>query len=657
VLLQGEGEAPFPTPDSVLQRLSGANTGPEKCTRLSELEAGEDPQVAEAITAVLEDTRLVSVRVCATQALGNQRAPVAHSWLTSLANDPEPEVHSAALDILAASDAEQDQAVAVEATHDDDPDIRLSAVNALLKAGREQAFTALAAVLPSIEDRATLDSLITALGASPDARALPVLDSLAATADRDSHLSALSALAASERPVAAPRLWALLEMGSEQEFGIAVNGLLAPARAPLILKLRSIWSSGSPERRTWALAQLLRLDIPDRERLMAEVLRSGELGSKSLVVQELMQKPDASFEAQLIALAQVDEQPLNSQVLYALTQLDTPSARAAVVAVDEKSPSRFRHHLGKPPRGRDETREQLIAQLQSADPEAADTLPSLAADHDPSAQEAARSYVESHQTADNLRRFVTLASADHVQRLLARTGRLDVEQQRAVVSALSQRGEPQFADVLRPSLQAGDPETRASALRGLLSLGDDMARSELEHFAQHTNATDRALAAELLGIGVTPAANAQLEALAQDSDPDVVSAALHALEHAEPEQVQRFAERAFRAAAPEGRAALLGSIGDLRSNVTRPLYELAVADTEDSAAIQGIQALTNLAGPESARQLLTIASDVNRSPEVRQEAAGGLKQLGGALARSNRALLDSLSPTADPGAISCNLGY
>jgi hypothetical protein len=136
-----------------------------------------------------------------------------------------------------------------------------------------------------------------------------------------------------------------------------------------------------------------------------------------------------------------------------------------------------------------------------------------------------------------------------------------------------------------------------------------------------------------------------------------VSAALHALEHAEPEQVQRFAERAFRAAAPEGRAALLGSIGDLRSNVTRPLYELAVADSEDNAAIQGIQALTNLAGPESARQLLSIASDVSRSPDVRQSAAGGLKQLGGPLARSNRALLDSLSPTADLGAISCNLGY
>ncbi|MEP7052389.1 MAG: HEAT repeat domain-containing protein, partial [Pseudomonadota bacterium] len=314
------------------QPVGAASSGSEKCTRLGALAAGEEPQVAEAISAVLEDTRLVSVRVCATQALGNQRAPVAHSWLASLANDPEPEVHSAALDILAASEDEQDRAAAVEATHDDDPDVRVCAVNALLKAGREQAFAALAEVLPSIEDRATLDSLINALGESHDARALPLLDALVTTADRDSHLSALSALAAFELPGATQRLWALLDMGSEQEFEVAVNGLSSQAPAQVTVKLRALVASASTERRTWALARLLRLDIPDRQPLMAEVLRSGDSGSKSLVVQELMQKPEASFEGQLIALAQVDEQPLNSQVLYALSQLDTPNAQAAIVA-------------------------------------------------------------------------------------------------------------------------------------------------------------------------------------------------------------------------------------------------------------------------------------------------------------------------------------
>jgi HEAT repeat protein len=614
--------------------------------------------VAEAITAVLENTLLVSVRVCATQALGNQRAPVAHSWLVSLANDPEPEVHSAALDLLAASDDEQDRAAAVEATHDDDPDVRVSALNALLKAGREQAFGALAAMLPSIEDRATLASLIAALGESHDARALPVLDSLVTTADRDSHLSALSALAELEQPAAAQRLWALLDMGSEQEFSVAVSRLSALAPAEVALKLRTLLSSANPERKAWALARLLDLDIADREPLMAEALRAGDAEAKRLVVQELTMKPDASFEAQLVALAHGDEQSLSSQAFYALSRLNTPSAQAAIAAIGDKPRFHHKRGLGKAFRGSaDETREQRIAQLEGATEDAESTLPSLAADHDPAAQEAARSYVQKHPSADNLSRFVALASTASVQSLLAQAGRFDAEQQRAVISALSQRGDPLFADLLRSGLEDQDPGTRADALRGLLTLGDTQASAELGRFARHGDAADRSLAAELLVTSAAPDTNAQLETLAQDSDPQVVSAALHSLQGAPPEQLQRLAERAFRAAKPDDRATLLNSITDLRSTVTRPLYELALADSNDSAAIQGIQALTNLAGPESARRLLSIASDVNRSPEVRKEAAGGLKQLGGPLARSNRALLDSLGPPEDSGAISCNLGY
>ena len=653
-----QSSAPSAPAESLLQQLARPDTGPEKCNQLGALDAGEDPQVAEAISAVLENTLLVSVRVCAAQALGNQRAPVAHSWLVSLANDPEPEVHSAALDILAASDDEQDRATAVEATHDDDPDVRLSAVNALLKAGREQAFTALAAVLPSIEDRATLDSLITALGESHDARALPVLDSLVTTADRDSHLSALSALADFERPAATQRLWALLDMGSEQEFGVAVNRLVSSAPAQLTLKLRALLSSANSARKTWALGRLLDLDIPDRQPLMAEVLRVGDSEGKSFVVRQLTVKPDASFEAQLIALANGDEQPLSGQAFYALSRLDTPAAQAAVAAISDKPRFHLKHHFGKVLHdNEDDTREERIAQLQSAAADAASALPSLAADHDPVAQEAALSYVEKHEDADNLRRFVALASPENVHALLARAGSLNAEQQRAVISALSQRGDPLFADQLRPGLQDQDSETRADALRGLLTLGDTSASVELGRFARHDDAADRSLAAELLATSPAPDANAQLETLAQDADPQVVSAALHSLQRAEPEQLQRLAERAFRAATPDDRATLLNSITDLRSNVTRPLYELALAGSDDSAAIQGIQALTNLAGPESAQRLLTIASDVNRAPEVRKEAAGGLKQLGGPLARSNRALLDSLSPTEASGAVSCNLNY
>ncbi|MEO7032608.1 MAG: HEAT repeat domain-containing protein [Polyangiaceae bacterium] len=405
------------------------------------------------------------VRVCATQALGNQHSPVAHSWLVDLANDPEPDVHSAALDILAASDDAADQAAAVEATHDDDPDVRVSAASALLKAGRAQAFAALAAVLPSVEDRATLETLINALGQSNDARALPVLDSLIQNADRDSHLTALSALSGLELPGVAERLWALLELGSQQEFEVAVDRLASLAPAPLALKLRAVLTSTSPERRRWAFGQLLNLNIPDRLPLMTQMLRSGDSATQILVVQQLTTKPDPSFEPELIAFAQGDDRRLSSQAFYALSRLDTPSARAALEQLNEKPGRYLKHRLTKPLKGsEEEIRAQRIAQLEGSD--AATALPGLAADHDPAAQEAAFRYVERHENAETLARFASLASTANVQKLLDHEGHFEPEQQRALIQALARRGDPQFSGVLRDALHDQDTETRADALRG-----------------------------------------------------------------------------------------------------------------------------------------------------------------------------------------------
>ncbi|MEO6599972.1 MAG: HEAT repeat domain-containing protein [Polyangiaceae bacterium] len=506
-------------PDPLLGQLADAETGLERCTLLGQLEAGEDPQIADAITAVLNNTQLVSVRVCATQALGNQHSPVAHSWLVDLANDPEPDVHSAALDILAASDDAADQATVVEATHDDDSAVRVSAASALLKAGRAQAFSALTAVLPSVEDHATLESLIDALSQSKDARALPVLDSLIQNADRDSHLLALSALSGLELPGVAERLWALLQVGSEQEFEVAVNRLTSLAPAPLTLKLRILLTSTTPERRGWAFGQLLNLDIPDRLPLMTQMLRSPDTGTQSVVLRELTMKPNQSFEPELIALAQGGDRRLSSQAFYALSRLDTPGAQAAIERLKDTPGRHLKHGLVKQLEGtEEEIRTQRITQLESSDADAAMALPGLAADHEPAAQEAALRYVERHQDADNLIRFVSLASTDRVQKLLDHAGRLEPEQQRAVIQALSQRGDPQFSGVLRNALHDQDAEARANALRGLFTLGDDVASAELSRFSRGAAGSDRALAAELLGTSAAPDAAAQLEALAQDSD-------------------------------------------------------------------------------------------------------------------------------------------
>jgi hypothetical protein len=132
---------------------------------------------------------------------------------------------------------------------------------------------------------------------------------------------------------------------------------------------------------------------------------------------------------------------------------------------------------------------------------------------------------------------------------------------------------------------------------------------------------------------------------------------LHVIQGRAPERILDLASRAFRAASAEERVNLLSSLSDLKNEVTRPLYELALREGDDDAAIQALHSLTELEGPQSAQQLLQIASDSNRSAEVRAEAASGLRDLGGPLARSNRALLDSLSEPSATGDFTCEVAH
>ena len=145
----------------------------------------------------------------------------------------------------------------------------------------------------------------------------------------------------------------------------------------------------------------------------------------------------------------------------------------------------------------------------------------------------------------------------------------------------------------------------------------------------------------------------QLETLATDSDPQVASAALHALQERSPELAARLAQRAFQAASAEARIGLLNGLSDLKNSITKPLYALALNDTDDSVVGQALQSLTALEGPDSAQRLLAVLNDSNRSREVRTEAASGLRTLGGPLARESRALLDSLNEPEEPVEFTC----
>jgi HEAT repeat protein len=663
-----EWAAPAPPAEvSLLTRLAAAETSSERCELLGSLDASEDPQYTYAIAAVLEHSQLISVRVCATQALGQQRTEAARSWLVDLADDQEPAVHAAALDILAASDIVENQSVVLEATHSEDADVRVSAVSALLKAGREQAFAAFAAVLPSVEDPTTLSSLITALGQSHDARALPLLLSLAENADKESHFVAISALQALGLPGTVTPLLSLLEEGSDVEFNAAVNSLseVAPDRSEA--KLRSLLSSSNSDRQTMALRALLAQDIPDRSTLLHDALRSTDVARKRTALNELMRKPDPSLETELTAIALGDDEGPRFAALSALSRLDTPSARATLQrASSHQRGRRWKGAFRQQPEGSSsEIRAQRIIELEH-DEDPMDALRELSADAAEEAQAAALKYVEGPgllpkqaegRELGSLSSFLYAAQAGTVQKFLADTPHLEPEQRRVLLQVLAQRGDLRFADVLKGALHDSDLETRSSAMRGLVALGDETARAELPALVRATEPGERLLAIELLGAGSGSAATDALETLAQDTNADVASSALHALQRLVPERVEGLAERALRAASSENRASLLGSFSDMKGSLTRPLYEQALNDADDAVAVQALQSLTNLAGPESARRLLAVVNDTNRGPEVRAEAASGLRQLGGPLAQANRALLDSLSPPPDPGANECNVQY
>ena len=655
-----EARTDLPSIDPILARLAVAQTGPERCELLGQLQASEDPQATYAITGLLERTQFVSVRVCGTQALALQPTAEARSWLIDLADDAEPAVHGAAFEALAASSDSNARATVIEATHSDDSEVRLSAVTALLKAGRAEAFSALPSVLPGIDDRLTLSTLIDALGQAHDPRALPILESLIDSADHDSHLAAINALGDLGAPAAIPRLDALLTVGSEDEFraAAAALGKLEPGGA--LARFRRLLASPNAQRQTLALSELVQLDAPEVLSIMSEQLRSGDPQRMRPVLRRLSSHAEPSLEAQLIELAKQDapersvhKRSVRGLALRALVQIGTPSALATVREIgDQQAELALDRRLSEADEPEDAARARLISELDS-DPSPR-TLMTLARDPADAAQAAALRYVRaSSGHPEYVAYFTAAAPASSVLQFAEHAPNLDRDQKRSLIQGLAQRGEPRFSALLRAATRDDDVEVRQAALRGLAAMGDDSAPADAERLIKASDPSERSLAVELLGTRSDEAATSELAALAADPSPEVASSALVALQTRAPDSVPRLAERAFRSASAEDRVTLLSSLGELRGTLARPLYDLALAEGDEGAASQAVQALVNLSGPESAQRLLGLVTDANRSPDVRREAATGLRQLGGPLARANRALLDSLSEPDPLGAYEC----
>jgi len=639
--------------DGLFARLASAATSTERCALLEEVQPSEDSQATYAIAAVLEHARLSSVRTCAAQALGRQPTAEAHSWLVDLAEDPEPDVHRSALEALATGD-DASVAVVAEATHSEDLELRVSAVNALLKAKRAEAYAAAALVLPLIDDAETLSALIDALGQSHDPRALPALEGLSENGGREIHLHAISAMGELGVPSAAARLTGLLEVGSKEEFSVAVEALnkLVPER--VAAQLRALLASGTGERQALALTLLVSSKPPDLSLLLRQQLQRGNAAPIHILLNHLIGAPDPSLEPDLVAFAERAETREKFFAVRALSRLRTPSARAAVERLSSSLPDPLAQQLlDQSSDDPDEARQRRIASLTSASDRRAATLFELASDPAPSSQEAVLRYLSAYEIgAGDFAVVVQSAPASTVQRLIDRSASASESVREGLLRGLERRGDPRFADALRAGLR--DPAAHNGALEALTELGDASVLPELRRLAQSNEESDRDLAVQLLATRTDREATDELERLASDASTQVMSSALHALQTRSPELVARVAERALREAAAEDRASVLSSLSDLKASLSRPLLEHSLSDADDSVALQAIQSLGNLQGPASAQRLLSLANDSSRSEEVRREAASALRSLGGSLARANRALLDSLSEPEAEGTFVCN---
>jgi HEAT repeat protein len=283
-----------------------------------------------------------------------------------------------------------------------------------------------------------------------------------------------------------------------------------------------------------------------------------------------------------------------------------------------------RDELDRIPGTPEEVRARHIQDLARG---AVHTLGALAGDPSESAQGAVLGYFSKNGSSIRaLQSVVAIAPTSTVQRLVERAGS-SPEQKQALIDGLAARGDPTFARVLRAALRDGNDDIRRSALRGLVQLGDAESSGLLQEAARSTDPSERGFAA-----------------LASDPDAGVASAALGQLQISAPELAATLAKRAYQAASAADRPTLLSSLSGLRGGLAMPLYELALQDSDENVVLSGVQSLAQLQGPDSAERLLAIASDANRSEEVRQSAAQALLALGGPLVRANRALLGALEP-------------
>src|SRR6478736_2194249 len=601
------GRATPPGEDDVLARLAIAERVDERCDLLRELETSADPQVTYAISSLLERAQHSSVRTCATQALAVQSAPEAQSWLLDLSDDPVPGVRDSALGALALSEDSAARAVVIERALSEDVELASSAVIALLRAEREEGASAALKLLPSIEDGETLSELIRALGESKQPRALEVLLAILDSAGPAARLDAIAALGALGVPAARARLDSLFEHGSLDEFQAAAKAWSTMAPEQAQVKLRSALASSDGSRQIIALMVLSGPDSRAILPFLQQQLRTEDRAPAQRLLRQIAQKPLPELISEVVKFAAIEAPSSNHPQKLAAPE---PSTGVPDPLADPQHRS--------------------LAQLAEDDSAEAQA-------------ELVRVIDDPTRNTQGLTYIVQVAPASTVRRIIDRSSTFSVELRRDLIHSLAEFGSPQFSGALRAALRDADEATRTEALRGLMQLGDEAALADARRMAQTDDPDERAAAVGLLALRPDSLSDTELESYANDKNVNVVSGALDLMQGRPAEQILAVAMRAFRRASPEDRATLLSSMTAFKRDIARPFNEFALREGDDAAAMQAIQALAGMQGPESAQRLLEVLRDSNRSQVVRSEAAAALRELGGPLARSNRTLIDSLS--------------
>jgi HEAT repeat protein len=197
-------------------------------------------------------------------------------------------------------------------------------------------------------------------------------------------------------------------------------------------------------------------------------------------------------------------------------------------------------------------------------------------------------------------------------------------------------------DVAEPVVATDSPEARIHALLGLQGQGEVAIVAYREALA-HPEPSVRAAAVQLLAREAGPAAVASLSPMIDDSDENVVTAAVIALAEIGGEETLAPLRRALASPSPWIRGQAASYIGENLRGALAPEVGELVSDSNPHVRLAAVEALRALSDPASFPYFMAATTDA--SEDIAHAAVGALVNLGDPRALKRIVLLaDSEEP-------------